>query len=87
MNFKEAAYHVLGKEKKPLSTKEITQIALKEGLITTDGKTPDATMGAAIYTEIKQKKGKSLFVKLKRGLFGLREWDEEAKEGKDKNEQ
>jgi len=24
MNFKEAAYHVLGKEKKPLSTKEIT---------------------------------------------------------------
>ncbi len=84
MNFKEAAYHVLKDEKRSLSAKEITQIALKEGLITTDGKTPDATMGAVIYTEIKQKKGKSLFVKLKRGLFGLREWDEEAKEGKDK---
>jgi len=82
MNFKEAAYHVLGKEKRPLSTKEITQIALKEGLITTDGKTPDATMGAVIYTDIKQKGEKSLFVKVKRGLFGLREWDEETHEEK-----
>lgn len=83
MNFKEAAYHVLGKEKKPLSTKEITQIALKEGLITTDGKTPDATMGAVIYTDIKQKGEKSLFAKVKRALFGLREWDEETHEKKD----
>ena len=84
MNFKQAAYHVLKDAGRPLSAKEITQIALKEGLITTDGKTPSATMGAVIYADIKQKKEKSLFVKVKSGLFGLREWDEEAKEGKDK---
>jgi len=83
MKFKEVAYLVLKREKRPLSTKEITQIALKEGLITSDGKTPDATMGAVIYTDIKQKEEKSLFVKVKRGLFGLREWDEETHEEKD----
>lgn len=84
MNFKQGACHVLKDKKRPLSPKEITHIALRDGLIKTDGKTPDATMGAVIYTEIKQKKGKSLFVKVKSGLFGSREWDEEAKEGKDK---
>ncbi|BDC35415.1 MAG: hypothetical protein EF806_00950 [Candidatus Methanoliparum thermophilum] len=83
MKFKEAAYHVLGKKKRPLSAREITKIALKERLITSDGKTPDATMGAVIYTDIKQKGEKSLFVKVKRGLFGLREWGEETHEEKD----
>ncbi len=83
MNFKQGACNVLKDKKRPLSAKEITQIALKDGLIKTDGKTPDATMGAVIYADIKQKKEKSLFVKVKSGLFGLREWDEEAKEGKD----
>ncbi len=83
MNFKQAAYHVLKDEKRPIPAKEITQIALRDGLIKTDGKTPDATMGAVIYADIKQKGEKSLFVKVKSGLFGLREWDEEAKEGKD----
>lgn len=77
MNFKEAAYHILKRGKKPLSAKEITQIALREGLIRSTGKTPEATMGAVTYTDIKQKGEKSLFVKVKRGLFGLREWSEE----------
>jgi len=83
MKFKEAAYKVLKEEKTPLSSKEITEIALKEGLITTDGKTPAATIGAVIYTDIKQKGEKSLFVKVKRGLFGLREWYEDSEEKKD----
>lgn len=84
MNFKEAAYHILRRGERPLSAKEITRIALKEGLITSDGKTPDATMGAVIYTDIKQKGEKSLFAKLKRGLFRLREWDEEIRGEKGK---
>lgn len=73
MDFKESAYKILKKEKRPLSVKELTQIALKEGLITSYGKTPIASMGAMIYTDIKQRKGKSIFVKVKRGLFGLKE--------------
>ncbi|MGB3346649.1 MAG: HTH domain-containing protein [Candidatus Humimicrobiia bacterium] len=82
MNFKEAAYHILRKRERPLSAKEITQIALKEGLITSEGKTPKATMGAVIYTDIKQIGEKSLYVKVKRGLFGLREWIKETHEEK-----
>lgn len=75
MNFKEAAYHVLKKEKKPLAAKDITVISIKEGLIASKGKTPIATMGAIIYTDIKAKGESSIFVKKKRGLFGLREWE------------
>lgn len=82
MNFKEAAYHVLKEEKKPLSAKKITEIALREGLVRSVGKTPNATMGAVIYTDIKRRRGKALFVKVKRGLFGLREWAKEAHEEK-----
>jgi len=84
MNFKEAACHVLKREKKPLSAKDITEISIKEGLITSKGKTPIATMGAIIYTDIKAKGESSIFVKMKRGLFGLREWKikDIKKEGK-----
>jgi len=56
MNFKQAAYHVLKDEKRPIPAKEITQIALRDGLIKTDGKPPDATTGAVIYADIKQKR-------------------------------
>jgi len=82
MKFKKAAYHILKKEKKPLSAKDITQVALKEGLITSQGETPDASLGSIIYTDIKQKGEESLFAKVKRGSFGLREWDEEIHEEK-----
>jgi type III secretion system FlhB-like substrate exporter len=83
MNFKEAAYHILREEKRPLSAKEITKIALKDGLITSDGKTPDVTMAAVIYTDIKQKGEKSSFAKIKRGLFGLKGGVKEKHEEKD----
>ena len=77
MDFKEAAYKVLLDEKRPLSVKEITKIALIKKIILSSGKTPNTTMGALIYTDIKQKREKSLFNKVKRGLFGLKEWDVE----------
>ena len=83
MIFKEAAYHILREEKIPLSAKEIAKIALKDGLITSDGKTPDATMAAVIYTDIKQKGEKSSFAKIKRGLFELKGGVKEEHEEKD----
>jgi len=83
MNFKEAAYHVLKKQKRPLSAKRITQIALTEGLLRSVGKTPHATMGAVIYTDMKRRGDKGPFAKVKRGLFGLREWAKETREEKD----
>lgn len=73
-SFKDAAYKVLKAENHPLAIEDITNIALKKGLLRTAGKTPDATMGAQLYTDIKTLKGKSAFVQLGKNKFGLREW-------------
>lgn len=83
MNFKEAAIHVLKRENRPLSAKEITQIALEEGLIETGGKTPHATLAAQIYTDLQQKGEKSsIFLKVKRGMFVLNELKEQTNKEK-----
>lgn len=55
-------------------TGDITKIAVKYGYINVQGKTPDATMASALYTDIKRKEGRSIFIKPHEGLFGLREW-------------
>jgi HB1, ASXL, restriction endonuclease HTH domain len=49
MTYLEAAEKVLRAAKRPLSAREITEIALREGLITSHGKTPEATMSARLY--------------------------------------
>src|SRR5690348_1019614 len=49
MSFLEAAETVLRSAKKPLTASEITEIALRRGLLQTRGKTPAATMSAALY--------------------------------------
>jgi len=74
MSFIEAAYQILNKTGSPLSASEITALGLKEGLITTKGKTPIATMSAIIYMDIKKKAALSRFTKPKKGKFGLRDW-------------
>jgi hypothetical protein len=50
MTFLKAAEEVLRKSKRPLTGTEITELAMREGLITTRGKTPEATMLSALYT-------------------------------------
>ncbi|MGH2868283.1 MAG: winged helix-turn-helix domain-containing protein [Solirubrobacteraceae bacterium] len=49
MTFAEAAENVLRKERRPMTAKEITEIALARKLIRSQGKTPTATMTAALY--------------------------------------
>jgi hypothetical protein len=49
VTFLQAAEAVLQRSKKPLTTVEITEIALQRGLLKTRGKTPTATMSAALY--------------------------------------
>lgn len=73
-SFKNAAYHVLKAENRPLSIQEITAIAKKGNLLTTTGKTPEATMGAQLYMDIKNSGNQSHFVQLGKNKFGLREW-------------
>ena len=52
MTFLEAADIVLKESGAPLHYKEIAARALKKGLIQPIGQTPDATMGAQLYTAI-----------------------------------
>ena len=48
VSFKKAAYEILKKSDRPLSPKEITDKAVQEGLIKSEGQTPEATMGAQL---------------------------------------
>jgi hypothetical protein len=49
VSFLQAAETVLRRAKKPLTTAEITEVALRRGLVQTKGQTPVATMSAALY--------------------------------------
>ncbi|EFJ52489.1 hypothetical protein VOLCADRAFT_115965 [Volvox carteri f. nagariensis] len=53
------------------------RLAVEMGLLKCQGKTPEATMASALYTDVKRKLHKSLFTRPQEGLFGLREWLEE----------
>jgi len=77
-NFKYAAYEVLKIENRPLSIQKITTIAKKKDLFTSKGKTPEATMGAQLYMDIKRLGNQSMFVQLGKNKFGLREWNIEV---------
>ncbi len=72
MHILEAAEIVLAKAKKPLSVAEITKRMMSSGLWTTDKPTPVATVGSALYVDIK--KGGMRFVKVVKGVFALREY-------------
>jgi len=52
MKYHEAAIEVLKTAKRPLTVEEITDQAIKSGLITPRGKTPAATMSAALYVRL-----------------------------------
>lgn len=53
ISYYEAALQVLRFSQRPLTTREITDIAIKSGLLTPRGKTPDATMSAVLYGRAK----------------------------------
>jgi HB1, ASXL, restriction endonuclease HTH domain len=50
MTFLEAAEKVLRAEGRPLTSREITELALRRRHLKTSGKTPDATMSARLYS-------------------------------------
>jgi len=69
-SFREAAIKILERFSEPKTAKEITDVAIEEGLIETSGATPEATMAAQIYLDINNNKN-SVFKKVSRGLFTL----------------
>lgn len=63
MTYIEAALTVLRRAKRPLTTREVLDAAIKAGLVVPKGKTPHATMSAALY---ERAKSDPLLVKLEK---------------------
>jgi HB1, ASXL, restriction endonuclease HTH domain len=60
MTYLEAAVAVLKASRKPMTTEEITEAAIRKGLIHPRGKTPAATMSAALYRHLQEPDGVAL---------------------------
>ena len=73
MNVREAAIRVLQKAGEPLRSKEITNRILEAKLWESDGKTPEATVNAALAVDIKRNGDQSSFVRVSPGVFTLRD--------------
>jgi len=69
----DAAAKVLAEAGEPLNCKAIVERAFEAGYWRSDGKTPAATIYAAILREMQNKGDESRFVKAGRGLFALAE--------------
>lgn len=72
-SFKDVAYKVLKEAKNPLHSKDITRMAINQGLLKTAGKTPEATMNAQLVVDINRKKSESRFIKTAPSTFYLNE--------------
>ena len=53
MTYYEAALQILRSARRPLTTREITDLAIEEGLIVPTGKTPDASMSRELYLRVR----------------------------------
>ena len=83
MSFLDAAEMVLEEhaDRRPMHYRDITRKALDLNLIRTGGLTPEATMYAAILTEIQRQNRRGelpRFEKLGKGYVGLTRWHEEG---------
>jgi hypothetical protein len=76
MTFIEAAAEVLRQAGKPLHYKEITELAIAKNLLSHVGKTPEVTMSHRLTSAIKKDDKEVPIVKVKPGVFALREWDD-----------
>jgi hypothetical protein len=76
MTFTEAAAQVLRLVGKPLHYKEITDVAIERNLLSHVGKSPEVTMGARLAALVKKGEKDNPLVRIKPGVFALREWDE-----------
>jgi hypothetical protein len=68
----DAAAKVLADAGEPLNSKTIVERAIEKGLWKTGGKTPAATVYAAMLREIQKKGDASRFAKTERGMFTIK---------------
>lgn len=71
MSMLDAAAEVLKDAKEPLGVKDITRRIFEQDLSASDGRTPHATLSAAMCREIKARGAESRFRRTGRGLFEL----------------
>jgi hypothetical protein len=76
MTFIEAAAEVLRTAGKALHYKEITELAIAKNLLSHVGKTPEVTMSHRLTSAIKKDDEGVPIVKVRPGVFALREWGE-----------
>src|ERR1041384_4283185 len=78
MTFTDAAAEVLRLIGRPLHYKEITDIAIEKNLLSHVGKSPEVTMGARLAAMLKKDSPENPLIRVKPGVFALREWDEKT---------
>src|SRR6185369_13396636 len=78
MTFTEAAAQVLRLVGKPLHYKEITDVAIEKNLLSHVGKSSEVTMGARLAALVKKGDKDNPLVRVKPGVFALREWDQDT---------
>lgn len=74
MGVKKAAMQVLQQAGAALHAKEITERIMAAGLWRSEGKTPEATVSARLYSDIKTNGDKSPFIKAGQQIFALRDY-------------
>ena len=72
MTFYEAAVEVLRRSKRPLHFKKITEVAIRDALLSHVGKTPETTMGERLELEVRRA-DESIVIKTRPGVYALRE--------------
>lgn len=72
-SWKSVIVTVLAEARQPLHYREITERILAQGLKSTNGATPDATVSAQITSSIKHDGERSPFIRVGKGTFALRE--------------
>eukprot|EP01097_Dermamoeba_algensis_P010680 TRINITY_DN796_c0_g1_i2.p1 TRINITY_DN796_c0_g1~~TRINITY_DN796_c0_g1_i2.p1 ORF type:complete len:205 (+),score=80.21 TRINITY_DN796_c0_g1_i2:256-870(+) len=70
LSFRDAAFVVLQRTGRAMSVEEITKICLKEGLVSTLGKTPQNTLASMLYSDVARPS--SRFVKVAAMTFALK---------------
>lgn len=74
MTFLSAAKAILEEMKVPMHFKKITELAIQKRYISSNGKTPEWTMGARLSVDVKENGPKSEFMRIDSGRYGLRRW-------------
>ncbi len=74
MTFYEAAVEVLRQVGRPLHYKKITEFAVRHGLLSHVGKTPEMSMANRLEQAVRKDRGDSAVVRTRPGVFALRVW-------------